>query len=86
MSRLNADGSPWKPGEGDRVCSEHFISKKKADLRVPGNPDYVVSVYPEVIPKKYISGNSNFNTYRADSLARYERVQRRTAANKKERI
>ena len=84
VSRQNTDGSPWKPGEGDRVCSEHFISKKKSDL--PGCPDYVPSVYPEVTAKKKcISGNSNFNTY-ADSLARYERVQRRAAANEKERI
>ena len=44
------------------------------------------SFYPEVIAKKKcISGNSNFNTY-ADSLARYEQVQKCAAANEKERI
>ena len=35
VSRQNADGSPWKPGEGDRLCSEHFISKNR-------NPIYLV--------------------------------------------
>ena len=44
LSRQNADGSPWKPGKEDRVCSEHFIYKKKFDLL--DNPDYVPSVYP----------------------------------------
>ena len=52
--------------EGNRVCSEHFISKKKSNL--PGNPDYVPSVYPEVtVEKKCSSDNLNFNTS-ADSL------------------
>ena len=50
VSRQNPDGTPWKPVEGDRLCSEHFISKKKSDL--PNNPDYVPSVYPETIAKK----------------------------------
>ena len=52
--------------ERDRVYLEHFISKKKSNL--PGNPDYLPSVYPEVtVEKKCSSGNSNFNT-NANSL------------------
>ena len=52
--------------QGNRVCSEHFISKKKSNL--PGNPDYVPFIYPEVtVEKKCSSDNSNFNT-KADSL------------------
>jgi len=28
IGRKNPDGTPWKPGTGDRVCSNHFISGK----------------------------------------------------------
>ena len=42
IGRKNKDGSPWKPGRGDHVCSDHFLSKQKSDL--PTNPDYVPSV------------------------------------------
>ena len=40
----------WKPGDGDRVCSEHFVSKKKSNL--PNSLEYVPSVYPETTAKK----------------------------------
>ena len=49
VSRQNTDGMPWKL-ERDRLCSEHFILKKKPDL--PNSPDYVPSVYPKTIAKK----------------------------------
>ena len=39
IGRKNEDGCPWKPGRGNRVCSDHFLSKQKSDL--PTNPDYV---------------------------------------------
>ena len=81
VSQQNADGTLWKPGEGGRVCSEHFTSKKKSDL--PGNPNYVPSVYPEVTAKEKCSGSSNPNTT-TESLARFEHAQRCTAANEKE--
>ena len=42
IGRRNEDGSPWEPGTGDRVCSDHFLSKKKSDLST--NPDYIPSV------------------------------------------
>lgn len=82
MSLQNADGTPWQPGEGDRVCSEHFISKKTADL--PDNPDYVSSICPQETVKKF-NGNSNSNTI-AESLARFERALRHATVNKKEWI
>jgi len=37
----NPDGMPRKPGTGDRVCSDHFISGKKSND--PLSPDYVPS-------------------------------------------
>ena len=42
INRRNEDGKPWIPGNGDRVCSDHFISRKKSDI--PTNPDYIPSV------------------------------------------
>ena len=74
---------PWQPREEDGVCSEHFISKKKANL--PGNPDYVPSIYPQEMVKKKCSGNSNSNM-NTEGLVRFEQAQRRTAVNKKEQI
>lgn len=76
------NGMPWEPGEGegDRVCSEHFISKRKSDL--PGNPDYVPSVYPEEMAKK-CSANLSSN---AENLTRFEQAQRCATANEKEQV
>ena len=42
VSRKNADGTPWKPGSGDRVSSVHFVTGKKSD--VPNSPNYVPSI------------------------------------------
>ena len=33
------------PGQGDRVCSCHFISGEKSNM--PSSPDYVPTVYPD---------------------------------------
>ena len=70
VSRQNEDGSPWQPGDGDRICSDHFILKKKSDI--PNNPDYVPSIQspcssegPERVPEK-------------DQFSRFERSQRRS--------
>ena len=78
FSQINSNGTPWKPGEEDRLCSEHFVSKKKSNL--PNNPDYVPSVYPETIAKK--SGC----VPNVSSLARFVRAQRRSATNEMERL
>jgi len=42
VSCKNSDGSAWQLGNGDRICSEHFITGKKSDLYT--NPDYVPSI------------------------------------------
>ena len=64
-----ADGSPWQPSDGNRICSDHFVSKKKSD--VPSNPNYVPSVYPEE------KEDSNDTSKGASSVARFEIAQRR---------
>ena len=76
--RQNANGTAWKSGEGDHLCSEHFVSKKNSDS--PNSPDYVPSVYPETLAKKSSWAAS------ASSLARFERVQRRSTTNEMERL
>ena len=42
IARRRPDGSPWVPGVGDRVCSDHFTSGQKSDD--PRSPDYVPSI------------------------------------------
>ena len=42
VARRNPDGSPWQPGSGDRVCLDHFISKRKSDL--PSSPDLDLNI------------------------------------------
>ena len=78
VSRQNTDGTPWKPGEGDCLCSEHFVSKKKSDLL--NSPDYVPSVYPKNLVKKSSCASN------ASSLARFERAQRRSTTSEMERL
>ena len=65
------------PGEGDRLCSEHFISKKKSNLN---SPDYVPSVYPETLAKKSSCAAN------ASSLACFERAQRHSTTSEMERL
>ena len=69
---------PWKPGEGDRLCSEQLISKKKSDI--PNSPDYVPSDYPESLAKKSSCAAN------ASSLARFERAQQHSTTNEMERL
>ena len=54
VSRRNPDGSSWEPGDGDCVCSNHFLSGRK--LESPGSPDYVPSVYPHQVLKAGTDG------------------------------
>ena len=65
VSRKNSDGSAWEPGNGDRVCSKHFITGKKSDLFT--SPDFVPS----------IQVNNSRPTECNAALARFERAGRR---------
>ena len=67
VSRRSPDGSPWQPGSGDRVCSDHFISKKKSDI--PSSPDYVPSVQTKELELPECSARSE------DSYRRFERAR-----------
>ena len=70
VSRRNPDGSLWQPGTGDRVCSEHFISKRKSDL--PSSPDFVPSVQRKELELPIYSTPSSEVSYR-----RFERARSR---------
>ena len=65
IGRRNEDGSPWEPGTGDRVCSDHFLLKKKSNLST--NPDYVPSVRCTQDAPRMNGG----------AVARFERLERR---------
>lgn len=41
--RRNEDGLSWEPGTRDKLCSNHFILRKKSDL--PNVPNYIPSVW-----------------------------------------
>ena len=76
IGRRNEDGSPWEPGTGDRVCSDHFLSKKKSDLST--NPDYIPSV----------RSAQDVPCVNEGAVARFERLERRHStqqANEKEK-
>lgn len=68
VARQNADGSSWKPGPGDRLCSCHFISGKKSNL--PSNPDYVPSVH---VGNEFNGGDCEVR------MSRFERARRRSS-------
>ena len=67
ISRRNPDGSPWQPGSGDRVCSDHFVSRKKSDL--PSSPDFVPSV------RSVESDLPGCSTLNEDSYRRFEHAR-----------
>ena len=48
MSRKNSDGSAWELGNGDHICSQHFIKGKKLNLYT--NPNYVPSIQAKNLP------------------------------------
>ena len=76
VSRRNSNKSAWKPGKGDRLCSDHFISGKKSDK--PGNPDYVPSVKPKKSPRK----SSESSSLSSAAMNRFKRLTRRTQPGK----
>ena len=63
INRRSENGKPWIPGNGDRICSDHFISRKKSDI--PTNPDYIPSISVEEVRRNGLA------------CARFERAQRR---------
>ena len=60
---------PLQPGSGDRVCSDHFVSRKKSDL--PSSPDFVPSVRSV---ESDLPGCSILNE---DSYCHFERARNR---------
>ncbi len=68
------DDSPWQPGDGDRICSDHFISKRKSDI--PTNPDYVPSIRASI--QSPCSNESPERLQERGQLNRFERAQRRS--------
>lgn len=74
VSRKNVDGTPWKPGSGDRVCSEHFVTGKKSD--VFNTPNYVPSIQannPETIKESNAA------------MVRFQRVSHRSKLQEERR-
>ena len=72
VSRRNPDGPAWKPGVGDRVCSENFISKK-SDLS--DSPDFVPSII-----RRDLEASCSSTTY-----SHFERVNRRARIQEQRR-
>ena len=70
VSRRNSDGSPWKPAEGDRICSHHFVTRQKSET--PSDPDYVPLVYPQSKEE-----NGSASDASVSSVARFQRAQHR---------
>ena len=91
VSRINPDGSPWKPGEGDRICSDHFIGKQKSDLL--NHPDYTPSV--NTIITAATGTNAGDSVYSAEdasgtstsaALDRFERAKRRFSNKERQQL
>ena len=77
VSRKNRDGSPWQPEEGDRICSDHFISGKKSDSAT--SPDFVPSIKPKKL--KVVGCDEQGKA----SHRRFERARRRARMQKHRR-
>ena len=70
VCRQNQDGTPWEPGDGDRVCSMHFLSGSKSDVST--DPDYTPSVKTS---SRHVDVSSA-----SSAVARFQRLQRRSMA------
>ncbi|XP_037522080.1 uncharacterized protein LOC119399335 isoform X1 [Rhipicephalus sanguineus] len=46
VRRVNPDGTPWEPRENTRICSEHFVGKRKSDII--HHPAYIPTIFPPV--------------------------------------
>ncbi|XP_039300183.1 uncharacterized protein LOC111062206 [Nilaparvata lugens] len=73
VKRIKEDGTPWQPTIYSRICSDHFISKKRNDH--PLHPDYVPSVFPDCYKKR-----------KAENTSRFSRLQKRGRLNKYKNI
>lgn len=70
VCRQNQDGTPWEPGDGDRVCSLHFLSGSKSDI--PTDPDYVPSLHTG----REKTTTTTTSDISSSAVARFQRVQR----------
>ena len=78
VSRQTADGSPWQPKDGDRICSDHFILKQKSDI--PSSPDYVPSIHSQRVTEAIGEEVEEAVDQVSDlkRLDRFERIQERS--------
>ena len=70
IHRRSEDGKPWIPDNGDHVCSDHFINRKKSET--PTNPNYVPSL-PAIVAGE---GSASL------ACARFEQAQQQDVRKK----
>nr|XP_037290021.1 uncharacterized protein LOC119184971 [Rhipicephalus microplus] len=46
VRRVNPDGTPWEPRDNTRICSDHFVGKKKSNA--VDHPAYIPTIFPPV--------------------------------------
>ena len=63
ISRINTDGTPWKPNINTRICAIHFLSGQPS--KVANHPDYIPSHFPSKHKKEKTE----------QDLSRHERVK-----------
>ena len=74
INRKNEDGTPWRPGTGDRVCSDHFISGKKSN----------VSTHPDFVPSVSVRKRQQCRQGPGPACARFERSKNRAKKKRKQ--
>ena len=75
LRRKNADGSDWIPGDGDRVCGDHFTTG--APHKDPSHPDYVPSVAMGYDNSQSVSEVLPGPSQSRQSLSRFDRAKQR---------
>ena len=78
LQRKNPDGSDWIPGEGDRVCGDHFTTGDPH--KDPSHLDYVSSVAMGYGCPCAESGAEPGQSRSRQSLGRFDRAQQRREA------
>ena len=76
--RMNPDRSDSIPGEGDRVCGDHFTTGEPH--KDPSHPDYVQSVAMRYDCPRAESGAELGQSRSRHSLGRFDRAQQRREA------